>query len=62
MKKPSPEEDQVCAVCLDDLIGGHDPKIGALDCRHVFHVCCIAKWLLNNNICPLCRAVALSPP
>ena len=26
-----------------------------LDCNHIFHTECLAKWLIHNNSCPNCR-------
>lgn len=51
------DEEEICSVCLEDLYRG---AVGALDCRHEFHVKCITKWLVGGeNCCPLCRATAL---
>ncbi|KAK6136225.1 hypothetical protein DH2020_030057 [Rehmannia glutinosa] len=45
---------ETCPICLHSLTIStqitHVPK-----CNHVFHTHCIAKWLLKNNSCPLCR-------
>jgi hypothetical protein len=41
-----------CAVCLADF--EHDDLIRRLPCRHLFHMCCIDKWLQRNKRCPLC--------
>ena len=48
-----------CSICMEAL---HDPdeeqaqeKITITSCEHVFHKKCIDTWMLNNNICPICR-------
>lgn len=50
-----------CAICrnhiMEDCIDCQDRDIkcstahGA--CNHVFHFCCITRWLQNRNTCPL---------
>ncbi|XP_058759066.1 probable E3 ubiquitin-protein ligase RHG1A [Vicia villosa] len=32
---------------------------GRLDCRHIYHFECIKQWLLQKNICPICKHTAL---
>jgi len=29
--------------------------IGALSCKHCFHVCCLKEWIKRKNVCPLCQ-------
>ncbi|GAA0186467.1 hypothetical protein Leryth_024792 [Lithospermum erythrorhizon] len=50
--------DETCAICLCDY--EENEKIGVLDCGHEFHIECIKKWLLQKNICPMCRGTAIS--
>ena len=44
-----------CPVCLSMFEEGEKlrkiPK-----CEHVFHLCCVNRWLAGHTTCPLCRA------
>ena len=44
-----------CAICL----GLYDigDEVTALSCLHVFHLSCIAKWIVgqDKHHCPICR-------
>ncbi len=46
-----------CGICLESLSVGDEiaiPKI--LKCNHYsFHSTCISSWLVQKNICPICR-------
>ncbi|KAL2333534.1 hypothetical protein Fmac_014747 [Flemingia macrophylla] len=54
-----PEEKDKCAICLEDYVDGEE--IGKLDlCVHKFHIQCIKQWLMENNVCPICRRTALN--
>ncbi|WOL06332.1 hypothetical protein Cni_G15064 [Canna indica] len=46
-----------CIICLESYKDGD--CVGRLHCRHDFHVCCIKKWLLIKNECPICKASAM---
>ena len=43
-----------CAICCE-LISAPTWSF-TLSCNHVFDHLCIAKWLLKNSTCPVCRA------
>lgn len=49
----------VCVICLDDIIFEHKNKNTILICDHVFHTKCINKYLKKNKHnqlkCPLCK-------
>ncbi|CAE7544580.1 RHA2B [Symbiodinium sp. CCMP2456] len=55
-----------CAICLAALEPGC--KVSSLPCRHVFHVECIERWMLqaarvNRALCcPLCRTQVPESP
>jgi hypothetical protein len=42
-----------CSICLENIINEEHKKITT--CNHIFHEECMAKWILQNNSCPLCR-------
>ena len=44
------ELDHTCVICQYDIEVG---KI--LDCKHIFHLKCLKKWVLNENSCPSCK-------
>ncbi|XP_031094361.1 E3 ubiquitin-protein ligase RNF38-like [Ipomoea triloba] len=52
------EDKDSCCICLDEFSTGDE--LGKINCEHKFHFMCIREWLKRNNICPICRAVALS--
>lgn len=45
-------EEPTCSICLLTIEEGD--RIGALQCRHHFHVDCLKSWLSRKNTCPLC--------
>lgn len=48
----------ICTVCQDDLHEeGDNDSIATLDCGHEYHASCIKSWLLEKNVCPLCRMI-----
>jgi hypothetical protein len=44
-----------CAICLDDFTS--EGQVTPLPCsnKHVFHTHCLKQWLLQQDICPLCK-------
>lgn len=37
-----------------------EADMGTLDCGHNFHRECVKKWLMQKNICPICKTTGLS--
>ena len=35
-------------------------EIGILQCGHEYHADCIKRWLIQKNICPMCKSKALT--
>lgn len=33
--------------------------IGTLDCGHDFHTDCVKQWLVQKNLCPICKMTGL---
>lgn len=51
------QEEGRCVICLEEYKNMDD--VGTLKtCLHDYHVCCIKKWLLMKNLCPICKAPA----
>ncbi|CAA6672537.1 unnamed protein product [Spirodela intermedia] len=45
-------------ICKEDYADGED--LGVLTCWHDFHASCVGKWLVQQNVSPLCKKTALS--
>jgi hypothetical protein len=54
------EEDLSCTICFAPLWDGD--RVGALPCKHLFHVECLKSWLKRRNVCPLCQAQDVATP
>ena len=48
---------QVCAVCLDTLVG---EAVDRTRCGHNFHSKCLRNWHRVQPTCPMCRHVCMS--
>jgi hypothetical protein len=62
-KETSPNDDDhdlSCTICFAALETGD--RVGALHCRHVFHVSCLKDWLACRNVCPLCLKENIATP
>ncbi|KAM1030947.1 hypothetical protein ACFX13_035536 [Malus domestica] len=46
-----------CCVCQE--VYADEDDIGTLDCGHDFHTSCIKQWLMQKNLCPICKTTAL---
>ncbi|KAI8341223.1 hypothetical protein BC941DRAFT_416195 [Chlamydoabsidia padenii] len=59
-KRSMLQDTERCLVCLDDFIPKQSVRV--LKCRHVFHVECVDRWLVEaHNSCPICRLVPCTP-
>ncbi|XP_027345785.1 E3 ubiquitin-protein ligase MBR2 isoform X2 [Abrus precatorius] len=47
-----------CCICQEEYADGEN--VGSLDCGHEFHSECIKQWLLQKNLCPICKTTALA--
>jgi hypothetical protein len=49
--------DEKCPICLDYLKPNHvrGDALHLAGCNHLFHQRCIARWLHEKQICPICR-------
>ncbi|XP_020206423.1 E3 ubiquitin-protein ligase RNF12 [Cajanus cajan] len=55
----NPEDKEKCTICLEDFEDGEE--IAKMDlCIHKFHVQCIKQWLMERNVCPICKRTALT--
>ena len=53
------QENDSCIICREEY-QNHE-KIVFLDCGHEYHADCLKKWLLVKNVCPICKAPAMTP-
>ncbi|XP_019709758.1 probable E3 ubiquitin-protein ligase ZFP1 isoform X2 [Elaeis guineensis] len=51
-------ENEACIICQVEY--DEKERIGILDCGHNYHADCIKQWLLVKNLCPICKASALT--
>lgn len=42
----------------EEYVEGED--IGTLECGHDFHTACIKQWLMQKNLCPICKTTGLA--
>ncbi|KAA8528514.1 hypothetical protein F0562_035869 [Nyssa sinensis] len=54
----APLEVEPCCICQEDYNDGQD--VGTLDCGHEFHTGCVKQWLMQKNLCPICKTTALA--
>lgn len=44
-------------MCLSNMEDGEEARL-LPNCKHVFHVACIDRWLAAQSTCPVCRTRA----
>lgn len=49
-----------CVICFSGIDDGD--RVGALNCKHIFHVDCLKSWLVRRNTCPLCQQPEAAQP
>ena len=42
-----------CSICCDQF--AVDDVCQQMPCNHLFHKECLTKWLVQSNVCPVCR-------
>ncbi|KAG7585310.1 Zinc finger RING-type [Arabidopsis thaliana x Arabidopsis arenosa] len=55
----STQDNETCAICLEDMSEAVPNYQQMPNCPHEFHYHCIYMWLSKSNFCPLCRTVLL---
>ncbi|KAK4770517.1 hypothetical protein SAY87_031049 [Trapa incisa] len=53
-----PWQTEPCCICQEDYNDGEN--LGILECGHDFHKDCIKQWLMNKNLCPICKTAGLT--
>ncbi|XP_055833404.1 probable E3 ubiquitin-protein ligase RHG1A isoform X2 [Solanum dulcamara] len=47
-----------CCICQEEYKDGED--LGKLECGHDFHTDCVKQWLMQKNLCPICKTTGLN--
>jgi hypothetical protein len=47
------KKEDCCSVCKEDYV--HGDEVVTTECKHLFHACCLAKWVKTKKTCPNCR-------
>uniref|UniRef100_A0A7S3EA25 RING-type domain-containing protein n=1 Tax=Rhodosorus marinus TaxID=101924 RepID=A0A7S3EA25_9RHOD len=54
------EEEEACVICLEDFQRGD--KVNVFPCTHIFHRDCIITWLVESQLCPVCKRDVFGTP
>lgn len=49
-------DDTECSVCYEPLKQMLTGVRACTECKHIFHIECVNRWLRQHTSCPLCRA------
>ncbi|XP_059279349.1 probable E3 ubiquitin-protein ligase RHG1A [Lycium ferocissimum] len=58
IRTEEPVDAEPCCVCQEEYKDGE--HLGKLDCGHDFHADCIKQWLMQKNLCPICKTTGLN--
>ncbi|KAE9597514.1 hypothetical protein Lal_00030017 [Lupinus albus] len=47
------EVDKKCSICQEEFEA--DDELGKLNCKHSYHFQCIKQWIVQKNLCPVCK-------
>ncbi|XP_019166415.1 PREDICTED: E3 ubiquitin-protein ligase MBR1-like, partial [Ipomoea nil] len=47
-----------CCICQEEYVS--EDEIGIMECGHEFHMNCVKQWLMEKNLCPICKVTALN--
>ena len=47
------ERDTECAICLKEF--EEKEELIFTTCKHLYHEDCLRKWLIERQVCPLCK-------
>ena len=51
------DRDVDCAICLKEFEENED--LIFTTCKHMYHEECLRKWLIERQVCPLCKSTLL---
>ncbi|KAL3617914.1 hypothetical protein CASFOL_038235 [Castilleja foliolosa] len=51
-------ETEPCSICREEY--NDNEVLGILECGHDFHKECIKQWLVQKNVCPICKTTGLT--
>lgn len=50
-------DSEPCCICQEEYVDGDN--VGVLNCGHDFHTDCVKQWLMQKNLCPICKTTGL---
>ncbi|CAN4092677.1 unnamed protein product [Withania somnifera] len=58
IRTEEPTDAEPCCICQEEYKDGEE--LGKLDCGHDFHRDCVKQWLMQKNLCPICKTTGLN--